>query len=180
VYPLGIFSLKCGTAHVSLHWNHITSHRFRYVGVIAFALLFVAASVIYSSAVVPTYESLLVKSRAALSVAEWIKMNIDEDSTVAAWDTGKWAYFSDRPIINLDGLVNDHEFFEEYLQEDRIDEYLLQENVSYIITWTGKFDQCGKNRVDACINGDVVYLIPNWESKFGNRGMKILSLSDQG
>ncbi len=41
---------------------------------------------------------------------------LPEDSIVGSWDAGFLGYFSDFPVVNLDGLVNDYDFFHDYAE----------------------------------------------------------------
>jgi len=66
--------------------------------------------------------------RAAL----WIKEHIEEDAVLAGTDVGLIGYFSDRTVINLDGLINSYEFYE-YLKRHQRDEFLVKEKADYLI-----------------------------------------------
>jgi hypothetical protein len=48
---------------------------------------------------VPLYE-------ARLEVANWINHHVPGGATLAAWNAGQLAYFTDQPLVNLDGLMN--------------------------------------------------------------------------
>ena len=52
---------------------------------------------------VPLYE-------ARLEVANWINDHIPSGTTLAAWNAGHLAYFTDQPLINLDGLMNSPDY----------------------------------------------------------------------
>ncbi len=64
-------------------------------------------------------------------VAQWINTNVQANEKVAAFNSGIYAYFSDRQIINLDGLVNNSAATE--LRNKNLHDYVLAEGVSYII-----------------------------------------------
>lgn len=51
--------------------------------------------------------SLQLGDRAA---AEWVAANLPPDAVVASFDAGVLGYFADRPVVNLDGLVNSYEW----------------------------------------------------------------------
>lgn len=57
----------------------------------------------------PELRSMQLGDRAA---AEWIAANLPEDAVVASFDAGVIGYFADRPVVNLDGLVNSFEWHE--------------------------------------------------------------------
>lgn len=41
-----------------------------------------------------------------LEVADWINHNVPRQAELAAWNAGQLAYFTEQPLINLDGLMN--------------------------------------------------------------------------
>ena len=41
---------------------------------------------------------------------DWIAANLPADAVLASWDAGVVGYFSDRSVINLDGVVNSYEW----------------------------------------------------------------------
>jgi hypothetical protein len=51
----------------------------------------------------------------------------------AAWNSGILAYFCNVPVTNLDGLVNSHEYYEEYLLKRRTYEYLDEQKFDWIV-----------------------------------------------
>ena len=55
----------------------------------------------------PHLRSLQEGDRAA---ALWVRDNTPPDTRVASWDAGIIGYFSDRPVVNLDGVVNSFEW----------------------------------------------------------------------
>lgn len=69
--------------------------------------------------------------REGRAAAEWLNANTPADSVVASWDAGVLGYFSHRPVINLDGLVNDWEFVE-VIRTRRYADYLEREGVDFV------------------------------------------------
>lgn len=65
------------------------------------------------------------------SVAIWAKENLPSDAVIAMTNPGVFAYFSERTVINTDGLINNFEF-QEYLKERRFWNYLHDKEVCYI------------------------------------------------
>lgn len=57
----------------------------------------------------PELRSLQLGDRAA---AEWMAENLPADAVVASWDAGVIGYFAERPVVNLDGLVNSFEWYD--------------------------------------------------------------------
>ncbi len=54
------------------------------------------------------------------------------DRIWACTDCGKLAFWSERPVVNLDGLVNDFEY-QKALRDKRLGEYLVARNVRYLV-----------------------------------------------
>jgi hypothetical protein len=70
----------------------------------------------------------------ALSMARWINANTRSTDIVFLVDgSGRVSYFSDRSIINGDGLVNSMEFQTE-VRAGRVCEYLKSKKVAYVAT----------------------------------------------
>jgi hypothetical protein len=57
--------------------------------------------------------------------------NISAESRIGTWDAGYFAYFSHRIVINLDGLVNNYEFWAD-IEEGRLAEYVSRQRIEYI------------------------------------------------
>lgn len=65
------------------------------------------------------------------SVVDFIKMQ-PRHQTWACTDCGKLAFWGDRTIVNLDGLVNDFRYQDD-LRDGRLAQHLLKKNVKYLI-----------------------------------------------
>jgi hypothetical protein len=57
----------------------------------------------------PEIRSMQLGDRAA---GEWIAANLPPDAVVGSFDAGVIGYFAQRPVVNLDGLVNSFEWYE--------------------------------------------------------------------
>ncbi|MEO8398859.1 MAG: hypothetical protein ABI550_03480 [Ignavibacteriaceae bacterium] len=66
------------------------------------------------------------------NAAEWIKNNTDSNEIFAMRDAGHFSFFSDRRVINLDGLVNNFEY-QEILKNKKLNEYLKKHDVRYLV-----------------------------------------------
>jgi hypothetical protein len=73
-----------------------------------------------------------------LAIARWIDDQLAPDVTLASWNAGLLGYYSNRKLINLDGLVNDEDFFENVLSKHLValPDYLRQNGVSLLIDHT--------------------------------------------
>jgi hypothetical protein len=74
-----------------------------------------------------------VRYRAAL----WVAENMPSDEIYASWNAGQLGFFSDRTIINLDGLVNSAYYYSRVLHGPvTLESYLRKNQVRYIVDYT--------------------------------------------
>ena len=64
--------------------------------------------------------------------SQWVKNNSDVNDVYAMKDAGHFGFFSERKVINLDGLVNSFEF-QEVLRNKKLNEYLKSNNAGFIV-----------------------------------------------
>lgn len=70
-----------------------------------------------------------------LAAARWIRENVPPNERLASWNAGELAFFSQRTIINLDGLVNDRAYFA-LLHAGRAGaEYLRENDVRWVVDY---------------------------------------------
>ncbi|MFC1706620.1 hypothetical protein ACFL59_07345 [Planctomycetota bacterium] len=62
--------------------------------------------------------------------ARWMRRTLPEHANVGAWNAGILCYFSDRTVVNLDGVVNDDALAA--LRDRRLQEYIEQRNIRFI------------------------------------------------
>ncbi len=72
------------------------------------------------------------KTHLHFQTVDWVAENVQESTWVGAIQTGTLGYYHDR-TVNLDGKVNPEAFA--YRKEKRIGEYVLLQNVEYIVDW---------------------------------------------
>lgn len=68
------------------------------------------------------------QSKAAL----WMRSNLPADATVGVWDAGYVGYFSDRAVVNLDGLINGVELYQYYADGRGPCQYALDKKLDYV------------------------------------------------
>ena len=69
----------------------------------------------------------------AILLSEWIREDLPADARIFQVDgSGFTGYYSERCVINGDGLINNYEY-QEYLRSNRLQEYLQKKHVSYLI-----------------------------------------------
>jgi hypothetical protein len=76
----------------------------------------------------------------SLRAAEWLSANVPEDSIVGSWNAGVLGYYADQRVVNLDGLINDFDLVP-YLENERIDEYIVNERIAYLSDMEGLFER---------------------------------------
>jgi hypothetical protein len=68
-----------------------------------------------------------------IAAATWLRENVPGGERVAGWNAGELAYFSCVTLINLDGLVNDADFYRDIVRgQGSIDEYLKAQRVNWV------------------------------------------------
>ncbi|MCS6861314.1 MAG: glycosyltransferase family 39 protein [Abditibacteriales bacterium] len=67
-------------------------------------------------------------------LALWLKQHTEPDAIIAAWNAGVFGYFSERRVINLDGLVNNDELLDA-LKSRRLGDYLREKRVDYVVDY---------------------------------------------
>jgi hypothetical protein len=63
--------------------------------------------------------------------AQWINGNVPEGERVGSWNAGVVGYYSTRPVVNLDGLINNFELLP-YIRERRVADYIRDRNIRYL------------------------------------------------
>lgn len=91
------------------------------------ALFIIRGSILYADGITPW-------SKDMYTAALYIKENVPPDTKVASFNSGIFSYFSDRTMVNLDGVVNNH------LMQKRFDgmsirEYVREQDIRYIVDY---------------------------------------------
>jgi hypothetical protein len=74
---------------------------------------------------------------ARYKAALWIASNSLPDTTFGAWNAGQLGYFSDRAFINLDGVINDVDYYERVLSGPvPLVDYLAENKVQYVVDYS--------------------------------------------
>jgi len=71
--------------------------------------------------------------RDSLHAAAWLQANTGPDDRVASFNAGAIGYFSERTVINIDGVVNPDAYHA--LREHRLLDYLRDVGVAYVADW---------------------------------------------
>jgi hypothetical protein len=74
---------------------------------------------------------------ARYNAALWIAENSPPDAVFAAWNAGQLGFFSNRTFINLDGLINNVDYYERVLRGSvPLADYLVENKVDYIVDYS--------------------------------------------
>jgi hypothetical protein len=69
--------------------------------------------------------------------ALWLSENSLPQTIFAAWNAGQLGFYSNRPFINLDGVINNVDYFERVLKGPvSISDYLAENKVEYLVDYT--------------------------------------------
>jgi hypothetical protein len=73
---------------------------------------------------------------ARYDAALWIASNSPPDTIFAAWNAGQLGFFSDRAFINLDGVINDVDYYERVLRGPvPLVDYLAENKVDFVVDY---------------------------------------------
>lgn len=81
--------------------------------------------------------------------ALWARANTPPDAVFGMTDAGTFGYFSDRRVVNLDGIVNNLEY-QEYGSQGRLHDYLRKVGVTYFAShglcpgWETEYNESGE------------------------------------
>jgi len=64
-------------------------------------------------------------------VAQWLSRNTAADARIGVWNAGTVGYFSERAVINLDGLVNSPAYFQ-HIQDRTVVSFLQGKGVDWV------------------------------------------------
>jgi len=73
---------------------------------------------------------------ARYNAALWIAENSPPGTVFASWNAGQLGFFSNRTFINLDGLINNVDYYERVLSGSTpLADYLVENNVDFIVDY---------------------------------------------
>jgi hypothetical protein len=74
---------------------------------------------------------------ARFQLAHWLDQNLPHSAVLASFNAGQFGYFSNRQVINLDGLVNSFEYFRSVKQGTvSLLQYLSENEVDYFVDYS--------------------------------------------
>lgn len=72
-----------------------------------------------------------------IEAAAWVNANLPADAIIGTWNAGLVGYLIDRPVVHLEGLVNDYEHLERTVKPRRTLDYLREEGITYLADYEG-------------------------------------------
>jgi hypothetical protein len=94
--------------------------------------IFAVALYMFARSVNFTSKLYLARYDAAL----WIAENSPPGTVFASWNAGQLGFFSNRTFINLDGVINNVDYYERVLQgSTSLTDYLIENNVDFIVDY---------------------------------------------
>lgn len=87
-------------------------------------------------------------------VSKWMEQNLPKSAIIGSWNSGIFGYFSERKVVNLDGLINNDIL--KYLESKSLYNYMEKRKINYIIDY------------------DVMLY---WQEKYFGKSLKEISLA---
>jgi hypothetical protein len=66
----------------------------------------------------------------------WVRHNLPQEAVLATTDAGMLGFFCGRPVVNLDGLINDERFLEALARGER-DKYVAASPITHLVAGAG-------------------------------------------
>ena len=126
------FSLAALFSFDRLKLVKFQSNAYKWIPVAACLTIFFVAIYLFLRSI--NFTSNLYAARYNTSL--WITENFQTDAIFASWNAGQLGYFSNRTFINLDGVINNVDYYERVLRgPDSIADYLFENNVDYLVDY---------------------------------------------
>jgi hypothetical protein len=125
-------SLLALFAFIHTRLGEHTSPNLKWIPVGFTVVVFSVAVYMFARSINFASELYVARYKAAL----WIAENSPPDTVFASWNAGQLGYFSNRTFINLDGLINNVDYYERVLQGSTpLTDYLIENKVDYIVDY---------------------------------------------
>jgi hypothetical protein len=128
LYPLFVVIMMAGVVEGALRSSALHNRAWLYWGTIAILLMVSGRKELARNSAPLDHFWHVASYTAAL----WAREHTPADTIFAMRDAGHFAFFSERRVINLDGLVNDMAF-QRVIAERRVGQYLHENHVQYLV-----------------------------------------------
>lgn len=97
----------------------------------AFALILVVAVLFYGPQRSDDWVIRFPHRQNMLEAALWLEANTDEEARIGSFNAGIIGYFSDRTVVNLDGVVNEDAYHAR--RDGKMVEYVCGKQIDYVV-----------------------------------------------
>lgn len=155
----------------SIRWM---PHFFQAIAVMALTPI-IAAN--FGASLAPVWPHQRYMMRAGIEISRHLP-----DGNVGAWNAGILSFFGRRPIINLDGLVNDNAI--RFIMSNRLNNYITNEMVVFIVDYAAMVEQAYFQRRGGYENNDLIcrllplWTIPGSERTWAGSGLVVYRVRD--
>ena len=104
-------------------------------GVLALVALLQGSAVVATLAAPPDPANL---RNVRTELIRWIDANLPAGQPIASWNAGQFGYFLERPVVNVDGLVNDAEFFHSLRSQEPLAQYLSRQGIRFVVDYNDR------------------------------------------
>ena len=116
-----------------IKWDRQPFNIFKWAPVGLSVIIFAIAIYMFARSINFTSKLYAARYNAAL----WIAENSPPDTVFASWNAGQLGFFSNRTFINLDGLINNVDYYERVLRGPvPLADYLAENKVDYIVDYS--------------------------------------------
>lgn len=63
--------------------------------------------------------------------SQWINENLPEDAVVGSWNAGILGFYTEQTVVNLDGLINNHDLLP-FIESRTVADYIRREGIRYL------------------------------------------------
>jgi hypothetical protein len=63
--------------------------------------------------------------------AQWLAKHVPADALVGSWNAGVLGFYATQRVVNLDGLINNHDLLP-YLRQEAVSRYIAEKEIAYL------------------------------------------------
>jgi hypothetical protein len=101
------------------------------------------------------------------NAVQFIERSVPKNEPIMTWNIGFLGYYTRRPVVSYDGLLNSLAYFEQYQSKQRVADYMRERGIRYIA-----------NRIP--LQGDPATLLAGQFSGLHPDDLEILAMFDRG
>lgn len=141
---LGLYGIR-RLCELTMVKNVIQKHKFDYAKTIAiaFCLLFPVGCIKMVQAYIVDCAAMY---DTRVGTAIWIRDHLPKDAVIAAHDVGALAYYSDRKVVDLVGLISP-EIIDDMNDMEKVEAFMTSQHVTHIVVLNTWFDVVNENPI---------------------------------